>query len=362
MSFPDLGAAVILVVDDQPSLTTLMGVLLRQAGYSRIHISNNSMAVTRMFDDLQPDIVLLDLGMPGLSGMDLMKQIRQMDPQEEVPIVVVSGESDRETLIAAITAGAMDFLTKPFTRDEVHMRVRNALRIRFLQQASARLEVQAAERVREWTEEAREAQREIVCRVGGSVEYREDESGRHVQRVSRCVELIALAAGVEPGAAALMRDASTLHDIGKLVIPEFILLKPARLTQDEWELAKAHASAGAKLLADGHTPLLREAERIARSHHERWDGGGYPQGLAGEEIPLGARITALCDVFDTLLSKRPWKLPWPPDDVHAEIMAQSGRQFDPLLADVFLRKWGDLLEVRAKLPDVPVIPACGPRP
>ena len=196
-------------------------------------------------------------------------------------------------------------------------------------------------RVRERTEELRETQLEVVRRLGQAAESRDGATGQHIERMSRLCERLALAAGLSQEEAELLRHASALHDIGKIGIPDRVLLKPGRLDAEEWELMKTHAALGASMLADSRTDLLQLAEVVARTHHERWDGGGYPTGLAGDAIPLAGRICAICDVFDALTSARPYKDPWPVADALAEIARQSGGQFDPQLVDAFLALWPD---------------------
>jgi putative two-component system response regulator len=192
-------------------------------------------------------------------------------------------------------------------------------------------------RVRERTAELHDAQLEIVRRLALAAESRDEETGDHIDRISRLCYELGRAIGLPEPEAELLRHASVLHDVGKIGIPDRILLKPGKLDPDEWETMKAHAEIGASILAGSATPLLQAAEEIALTHHERWDGSGYPGGLAREEIPLAGRICAICDVFDALRSERPYKGPWPREDALAEIRNQSGSHFDPRLVEVFLR-------------------------
>ena len=216
-------------------------------------------------------------------------------------------------------------------------------------------------RVRERTAELRETQLEIVHRLGAAVESRDIETGLHIERITRLCRLLALAAGVGEADAELIRDASALHDVGKIGIPDHILRKPGKLDDDEWAVVKEHPAIGAAILAGSSSPVVRLAEEISLTHHERWDGSGYPAGLRGEEIPLAGRICAICDVFDALLSPRPYKDAWSLEDSVAEIEAQSGKHFDPRLIDVFLANAADLYAVWASLRSIDSVRALPPQ-
>ena len=196
-------------------------------------------------------------------------------------------------------------------------------------------------RVRERTEELRETQLEVVRRLAQAAESRDGDTGAHIERMSLLCERLAAQIGWSVADAELLRHAAALHDVGKIGIPDRVLLKPGKLDPEEREVMKRHASIGAAMLADSPSELLQLAEAIARTHHERWDGGGYPAGLAREEIPLAGRICAVCDVYDALVSPRPYKDPWPPADALAEIASLSGRHFDPELVEAFLELWPD---------------------
>jgi response regulator RpfG family c-di-GMP phosphodiesterase len=191
-------------------------------------------------------------------------------------------------------------------------------------------------KVRERTTELHETQLEIVRRLALAAESRDEETGEHIDRISLLCRALALEIGMSETDAELLRHASVLHDVGKIGIPDRILLKPGKLDPEEWEVMKSHAEIGASILAGSRSPMLQEAETIARTHHERWDGSGYPAGMAGEEIPLGGRICAICDVYDALVSERPYKRAWSREEALAEIAAQRGRHFDPRLTDAFL--------------------------
>jgi CHASE2 domain-containing sensor protein len=210
------------------------------------------------------------------------------------------------------------------------------LRERFERLRVAKVNELLERRVREQTEELRETQLEVVQRLAQAAESRDEVTGQHIQRIGRMCERLALAAGMTPAQAEMLRHASAMHDVGKIGIPDGVLLKPGRLDDDEWQMMRSHPQIGAEILEGSRSPLVQLGREIALTHHERWDGGGYPSGLAGEEIPIEGRICAICDVFDALLSERPYKKAWPLEDVLEEIRADSGHHFDPRLVDLFL--------------------------
>jgi putative two-component system response regulator len=258
-------------------------------------------------------------------------------PQDApIPVLVLTGDVSSETRKRALASGAKDFVTKPFDPIDVKLRVENLLEARALQLQLRNQNLILQEEVRNRTTELEEAHNEILARLAVAAEYRDDATGEHAQRVGRVASLIAEALGLSAEDAELLRRAAPLHDIGKIGIPDGILLKPGPLTAEEFEKVKEHVVIGAKILAGSDTHLLQIAEEIAMTHHERWDGMGYHR-LAGTKIPLVGRIVALADVFDALTHDRPYKSAWASEDALAEISRQSGRQFDPSVVEAFLR-------------------------
>ena len=328
-------AARILIIDDQPA-NALAGRHFAGRGLSGIQEHHDSRQALPMFLEYQPDLILLDLQMPHLDGFEVMKQLRPRIPLDTFfPILVLTADINPETKRQALAEGAIDFLTKPFDATEVILRIRNLLQTRALHLQLQNQNQLLEQKVRERTAELEETQIEILERLALAAEYRDDDTGEHTKRVGQMSAQIAQALSLPKAEVELIRRAAPLHDVGKIAIPDSILLKPGKLTHEEFEYMKTHTTLGAKMLSGGRFPLLQRAEEIALTHHERWDGNGYMQ-LQGEMIPIAGRIVAVADVFDALTSERPYKKAWPRNQAIEEIQGQSGRQFDPRVVDAFL--------------------------
>jgi putative two-component system response regulator len=326
----------ILAVDDEPSNLLLVRRFLEREGYTRVEVTTDPSQVPAMFVDLHPELVLLDLHMPGMDGFELMDRLGPLTGNgSAVPFLVLTADATDETRRRALSVGARDFLTKPLDRIELLLRVRNLLHVQQLQDRlrdqNGRLEATVAERTRDLDQ----SRLEVLGRLALAAEYRDDETQEHAWRIGRSCALVAHTLGLPDPEVTLIGRAAPLHDVGKIGIRDAILLKPARLTPEEFEVLKTHTRIGAEILTGSHSPLLRLAEWIALTHHERWDGGGYPTGLSGEEIPIAARIVAVADVFDALTHERPYKQAWTVEKAVSEILSQAGRQFDPAVVDGF---------------------------
>jgi putative two-component system response regulator len=332
-----LGDARILVVDDVQANIQLLERILRQNSYTNIRALTDSREVLGTYVAWEPDLVLLDLHMPHLDGFAVLQQLSTLPHAGAVPVLVLTADITPDVRQRALALGAKDFVAKPFDITEVVLRIKNLLETRFLyvrlQQHSGHLERQ----VRARTRALEAAQLEIVDRLARAAEYRDDATGEHIRRVGELSAQIAAAYGLSATDVALIRHAAPLHDIGKLGIPDHILLKPGRLTFEERAQMQTHTTIGARLLSRGSSSLVQVAEQIALRHHERWDGTGYPHGLRGDNIPLVGRIVAIADVFDALRSSRPYKPAWPVEHALDEIKRQRGRQFDPHLVELFLQ-------------------------
>ena len=332
-SFPQ---ARILIVDDEPANVDLLRRLLGRAGFSRIESTCDPREASEMFVNLQPGLILLDLHMPHMDGLAVMDSLNQLADASYLPILMLTGDMAPEARREALSRGAKDFVNKPFHSDEVLLRIRTLLETRFLylqiQSQNQVLEAKVAER----TLELESAQIEIIERLARAAEFRDDNTGQHTERVGQMAALLARQIGLPDSQVSLIRRAAPLHDVGKIGVPDAILLKLGKLTEAEFALVKTHTTIGARILSGSRFSLLQLAEEIAFSHHERWDGSGY-EGMTKESIPLAGRIVAIADVFDALTQKRPYKAAWPVADAIAEIDRQRGRQFDPSIVEAFLR-------------------------
>lgn len=335
-----LKQARILVIDDEEANVLVLVRLLKRAGYTDIRCTTDSREAVAIVAATRPDLVLLDLHMPHIDGFGIMAELQPLAQRGHygglLPILVLTADATAETKQRALASGATDFLTKPFDAVEVALRIRNLLHVRLLhEQLQSQNEV-LEDRVRERTHEVEAAHLDTLERLARAAEYRDDETGAHTQRVGSMAALIAEALHLPASQVQLLRRAAPLHDIGKIGIPDAILLKPGALTNEEFAIMRGHAAASDRLLNDSPSALLRFAGEIAHGHHERWDGTGYPNGLAGDSIPLAARIVAVADVFDALTHTRPYKRAWPVDEAVAEIARLGGRHFDKEVVDAFL--------------------------
>jgi len=328
--------ARLLIVDDEQANVDLLKRVLDRAGFSQVESTCDPRNASDLFLQHHPDLILLDLHMPHMDGLAVMDRLNQLADASYLPILMLTGDMTPEARREALSRGAKDFVNKPFHSDEVLLRIRTLLETRFLylqiQSQNQVLEAKVAER----TLELESAQIEIIERLARAAEFRDDNTGQHTERVGQMAAVVAREIGLADGQVSLIRRAAPLHDVGKIGIPDSILLKLGKLTDDEFALVKTHTRIGARILSGSRFNLLRFAEEIAFTHHECWDGSGY-EGMTGESIPLGGRIVAIADVFDALTQKRPYKAAWPITDAIAEIDRQRGRQFDPTIVDAFLR-------------------------
>jgi putative two-component system response regulator len=274
--------------------------------------------------------------MPHMDGLSVMDQLNQIAEASYLPILMLTGDLSPEARREALSRGAKDFVNKPFNPDEVLLRIRTLLETRFLYLQIQSQNQMLEAKVRDRTRELESAQIEIIERLAKAAEFRDDTTGQHTERVGQMAALLARELGLPDAQVMLIRRAAPLHDVGKIGIPDAILLKLGKLTTAEFELVKTHTTIGARILSGSRFALLRLAEEIAFSHHEHWDGAGYA-GLVGDRIPLVGRIVTVADVFDALTQKRPYKAAWPVEEAVAEIDRQRGRQFDPDVVDAFLR-------------------------
>ncbi len=328
--------ARILIVDDEAGNVDVLRRVLERAGFHRLETTTDPREAASMYVRLRPDLILLDLHMPHMDGLAVMDRLNEIAEASYLPILMLTGDIAPEARREALSRGAKDFVNKPFDSDEVLLRIRTLLETRFLYLQIQSHNQMLEAKVRERTRELEAAQIEIIERLARAAEFRDDNTGQHTERVGQMAALIARQLGLPDSQVALIRRAAPLHDVGKIGVPDTILLKLGRLTDDEFAIVRTHTSIGARILSGSRFPILRLAEEIAFNHHERWDGEGYA-GISRDAIPLAGRIVAVADVFDALTQKRPYKSAWPVDEAIAEIDRQRGRQFDPALVDSFLR-------------------------
>jgi putative two-component system response regulator len=350
--------ARIFIVDDMPENIDLLETLLSDAGYRDITSTTDPRKANDLIRNENFDLLVLDLKMPYMNGFQVMEQLAKDLRDDYLPVLVLTGEMDREYRIRALQSGARDFVTKPFDGVEVLNRINNILEVRALykaqKQQAEELDIQVRERTRELrqrNDELKMARLEIIRRLGRAAEYRDNETGMHLIRMSKSCQSLALAAGLNETFAENLLRASPMHDIGKIGIPDGILLKPGRLNPEEWEVMKTHAAIGGDIIGDFDTDLMRMARTIALSHHEKWDGSGYPHALQGDAIPIEGLVAAICDVFDALTSDRPYKKAWPVDDAISYISGQAGSHFDPALVGRFMDILPKIFAIREKYAD-----------
>ena len=332
----------ILIVDDSRSSLAFLKHVVSQLGWTDIECVLHPVEALRRAQDVQFDLVLVDNIMPEIDGVELTRRLRARDDYRLVPIIMVTSMDDPQLRVTAIAAGATDFIHKPFDVTELQARVRNLLALR---QAHCDLADQTqwlAREVEIATRHLVEREEEIIWRLARAIEYRDGNTGGHVSRVAQISQIIAEGIGLTPARARVIYLAAPLHDIGKIGIADAILSKPGRLTPDEIAAMRQHVSIGARILEDGTSEIIRTAELIAQWHHEKWDGTGYPDRIAGIDIPIEARVVAIADVFDALMSERPYKPAWPSNEARDEILRLSGTHFDPACVAAFEARWTEI--------------------
>jgi putative two-component system response regulator len=354
----------VLIVDDEPQVRRLITLMLERQGYVCEGAADVREARALLADDpLRFKLVLCDMNMPGENGLELVRHV--LDAYPGIAALMVTGTDDPEIAQIAIKLGAYGYVTKPFSANELLINVANALHRRRLelenrlqrdmleQHVEARTAAlqEALEQLRASEQELRTHHEETIRRLSSAAELRDHETGGHIDRMSRYCALVARRLGLPNDRIELVRIASPMHDIGKIAIPDRILLKPGTFTADERRLMQTHTEIGYAILAGSHAELLRLAATLAWTHHERFDGSGYPRGLVGDEIPLEGRIAALADVFDALTSDRVYRAAYPLEEATTMMQAERGGHFDPTLLDLFLDSIDEVEEIRRSQPD-----------
>ena len=346
MTHPQFSQARILIVDDEPANLKLLNKMLVQQGYATPVLIQDPRQVISRYLEIRPDLILLDINMPYLDGYKVLEQLKELNDPLLPPVVILTAQNGKDEILKALSAGARDFVSKPFSRAELLMRVRNLLDAQIAHRLLYDNHAMLEQLVQERTQKLNEAHIQAVQCLGRAAEYRDNETGLHILRMSQYSALIAKYLGWSRSQCDLLLYASPMHDIGKTGIPDAILFKPGKLNPDEWAIMQTHSSIGAEILGFGDSPLIFMARTIAITHHEKWDGSGYPHGLAGEDIPIEGRIVAVADVFDALTSTRPYKAAWPIEDAVKLIRDGAGKHFDPAIVKIFSEHLDEFLKVR----------------
>ncbi|WP_462174435.1 HD domain-containing phosphohydrolase [Pseudoalteromonas xiamenensis] len=320
----------ILVVDDEPANLRVLKQIL-QDDY-RLSFAKSGEEALRLVNNSKPDLILLDIMMPDMTGLEVCKALKSQPSTQSIPVIFVTALNEESDEAQGLELGAVDYITKPVSAAIVRARVKTHLSL-----------VQA--------DTLKETRLQIIQRLGRAAEYKDNETGMHVMRMSYYSQILARAYGLCETHAELLLHAAPMHDIGKIGIPDNILLKPGKLTDEEFAVMKSHPQIGADILGEDDSDILKMAKTVALTHHEKWDGSGYPNGLAGEAIPIEGRIVALADVFDALTSARPYKKAWTIDEALTFIRDQSGRHFDPKLVVLFDEVLAEILEIKGRFVD-----------
>ena len=352
--------AKIMIVDDEPVNIKVVQKYLMGVGFERFITITDSKAAMEMIRSESPDLILLDVMMPGVSGLEMLEEIRCNQKTRLTPVLILTASSDGPTKLTALILGATDFLAKPVDPNELALRVRNALVVKAHQDSLSNQTVSLEALVHARTQELVRSRQEVIHCLARAAEFRDEDTGHHIIRVGKYAKAVALQLGLSKRHADLIEHAATLHDVGKIGIPDAILLKPGKLEPDEFSLMQTHCDIGRRILlklpskgsdSTGGSPVLKMAAIIAQTHHEKWDGSGYPLGLAGENIPIEGRITAVVDVFDALTNKRNYKQAFHVEKSRGIIESQRGNHFDPAVVDAFLSQWDYILSIRNRYSD-----------
>jgi len=360
-----------MIVDDEPLNIDVVQGYLEMEGYQNVFSTDHAPQALPQISLHKPDVVLLDIHMPHINGFEILAAMRKDPTLAQTPVVILTASSDDETKIRALRTGATDLLCKPVHREELLARLTNVLQVKAWQDHLRGYSEELEEAVRLRTFELETSRLEVIQCLARAAEFRDDDTGQHIVRVGRYARLIGEELGLPKPVLDILEPAAQLHDVGKIGISDTILLKPGKLTPEEFDLMqshcgfgkrivdllpdsearllRAHTELGAKIMDVGGSPILAMAKRIALTHHERWDGSGYPLKLAGIDIPLEGRITAVADVFDALSSKRPYKAAFPLDKCLSILEEGRGTHFDPQVLDAFLARRAQIIAIQIEL-------------
>lgn len=341
----------VLIVDDNATNLTLFRHLLKKLDDIHSECFENPVEAIEWCKRNEPDLVLLDYMMPMMNGLEFIQQFRAIDGYKDIPLIMVTADTESNVRQRALEMGAHDFLNKPIDKMELLARVKNLLMLRETQLALTDRAAWLAIEIKKATADLRAREKEMVIRLSRAAEHRDPETGQHLLRMANYSRLIARELGLSEAEQELILEAAPMHDIGKVATPDAILLKQGKLTEDEFSIMKQHAAIGYSILSGSDSLLIRTAATMALSHHEKFDGSGYPRNLKGEEIPLFGRIVAVADVFDALTSSRPYKKAWKLEDAAQFLKDQSERHFDPKCVCAFLNVWEEVLTIHTQYQD-----------
>jgi putative two-component system response regulator len=351
----------ILIVDDDRMSRLLLNTILSRMSYRVSEAFDGNHCLDKAVS-FSPDLILMDVGMPGMDGLDVTRQLKNNDETKNIPIMVVSGHDQSQDRVRAVEAGADDFLSKPVEQIVLKAKVKSLLKIKEYNDNIHNYQIRLEKEVEKKTSNLKQALDDLqvaseklrlysmdtILRLSQAAEYKDTDTGEHIQRISYYIQAVGKAMTLNEQEIEAYQYASPMHDVGKIGIPDHILMKPGPLDESEWEIMKQHTVIGGKILGGSDSSILKTAETIALTHHEKWNGRGYPYGLKGLEIPMAGRITAIADVFDALTSKRPYKKAFSVEKAF-EIMAEDrGKSFDPELLDAFFSIKKDISDIRNK--------------
>ena len=340
--------ARILLVDDEAANIKLLWRLLQNFGYDNIVSTQDPRLVLSLFEQHHCDLVVLDLNMPYMDGYEVMAQLKAVAGDNMPTILMLTAQHAQEYKLQALDNGAIDYVTKPFDSNELLSRLNNLLKVHIADKLVRYRNEVLEQMVQERTKELHDTRLQVVRRLGRAAEYRDNQTGLHIIRMSKVSALLGKAAGMNQYDCDLLLNAAPMHDIGKIGIADHILLKPGRFEPAEWTIMQTHSQIGADILSDDDSDLMKMAHQIALTHHEKWNGKGYPNGLDGESIPLVGRLCALADVFDALTSVRPYKKAWSVEDSVDLIKQERGENFDPQLVDCFIEILPEIVTIKEK--------------
>jgi putative two-component system response regulator len=348
---------IVLVVDDEPMNLRLFSAMLVPLGFHVLLSPNGKQGIAQAKEN-DPDVILLDVMMPEMDGYEVLRCLKEDERTAYLPVVMVTALRDVDDRVRALELGADDFLTKPVDKTELQARVKSLVKVKAYYNTLRDYHEQLRREVEQKTEEVRFAFEKVknttldtIYRLSQAAVFKDEGTGSHIQRISRLAAVVARKMGLDALTIESILYAAPMHDVGKIGIPDYIVLKPYRLTPDEWAIMKEHTTIGAKILEGSEAGFVKIAELIALTHHEQWDGGGYPLGLKGEQIPLVGRITAIVDVFDALVSSRPYKEPFTLDEALGIIRNGNGTHFDPRVVTAFFEVWEEIIAIRNQFRD-----------